>query len=215
MKEVEYKNNSNKQAQLKPMKKTINFVMKTITIIGVTIVIILSTLFLTLKMICSDFSKSAKELFVTTILETGQMKFLASMFVSPEEIKEIINNNSMNDLNIEEDLDLIQVLEADDDINAIELKKVSGNTFAGKMLIIKDPSRVKLATTYPWSEFGSELEVLVNKSGAVAGVNGGLYQSSGNKGGYPLGVVVCEGEIQYNKPVYTGLYLIGFDSNNI
>ncbi len=84
------------------------------------------------------------------------------------------------------------------------------------MLIINDPSQVKLATTYPWTEYGVELEKLVKNSNAVAGVNGGLYYSEGNKGGRPLGVVVSEGKIQHNKPEgYAGLYLIGFDENNI
>ena len=84
------------------------------------------------------------------------------------------------------------------------------------MLIINDPSRVKLATTYPWSEYGVELEKLVNENNAIAGVNGGLYLSTGNKGGQPLGVVVSDGEIQYNSPSgYAGLHLIGFDENNI
>ena len=57
---------------------------------------------------------------------------------------------------------------------------------------------------------------MVENSGAVAGVNGGLYYSYGNKGGKPLGVVVKDGQIQYNEPTgYAGLYIIGFDESNI
>ena len=43
------------------------------------------------------------------------------------------------------------------------------------------------------------VEKLVNDNNAIAGVNGGLYQSDSNKGGHPLGVVVSDGQIQYNK----------------
>ena len=84
------------------------------------------------------------------------------------------------------------------------------------MLIIKDPSQVKIGSTYPWGAYGKELNEIVSDAGAVAGVNGGIYVSEGNKGGSPLGVVVQNGEITYNSPQgLTGLYMIGFDNNNI
>ena len=200
------------------MKKVIGAISKTLITILITIAIILITLLIMIKMICSDISQSAKELFATTMLETGQMKFLASMFLSKEELQELVNKNSVAVMNTEIDTNLIHVEEKDEeiDINGIQIKEISGQTFFAKMLIINDPSRVKLATTYPWKEYGVELEKLVNQNNAVAGVNGGLYLSTGNKGGQPLGVVVANGEIQYNKPAgYAGLHLIGFDESNI
>lgn len=182
------------------------------------------TLWKTLDMFCTGPSQAARELFVTTFLETGQMKFVVSLFLSEEEIKEIVGHNTMPVIDEDVDTSLIEVAadepEADTeesfDVDAIELVEISGRTFFAKMLIINDPSRVKLATTYPWGEFGAELSKLVEDSGAIAGVNGGLYQSDANKGGIPYGIVVCEGEIQYNRPEgWAGLYLIGLDNDNI
>lgn len=200
------------------MKKVIGAISKTLITIAITVAFILVTLLIMIKMICSGISESAKELFATTMLETGQMKFLASMFLSKEELQELVNKNSVAVMNTEVDTNLIHVEEKNEefDINGIEIKEISGQTFFAKMLIINDPSRVKLATTYPWKEYGVELEKLINQSGAIAGVNGGLYLSTGNKGGQPLGVVVANGEIQHNKPAgYAGLHLIGFDESNI
>ena len=199
------------------MKKFLEIALKSIAVILITIIIILITLIITIKMICSGISESAKALFATTMLETGQMKFLATMFLSEKELQELVNRNSVEVMNTEVNIDLINIEEGKEiDKNGIELKEISGNTFFAKMLIINDPSRVKLATTYPWKEYGVELEKLVNQNNAIAGVNGGLYLSTGNKGGQPLGVVVANGEIQYNKPYgYAGLHLIGFDENNI
>ena len=98
----------------------------------------------------------------------------------------------------------------------IEVVEISGRTFFGTLLIIKDPSRVELASTYPWKEEGVPLDKLVNDAGAVAGINGGLYNSTNNSGGKPYGVVVCKGEIQFNEPQqYPGLVLIGFTEDNI
>ena len=83
------------------------------------------------------------------------------------------------------------------------------------MMVINDPSKISLATTYPWGEYGKELGVLTEDAGAIAGVNGGIYYSSGNKGGRPLGVTVSNGEIQDISLGLVGLYLIGFDENNL
>ena len=202
------------------MKKFFGVIGKVLLVVLITVLFVLITLIAMIKMICSGISESAKELFATTMLETGQMKFLASMFLSKEELQDLVDRNSVEVMNTEVDTALITVVgdESDKefDKNGIEIKEISGNTFFAKMLIINDPTRVKLATTYPWKEYGLELEKLVNQTNSIAGVNGGLYLSTGNKGGQPLGVVVANGEIQYNKPSgYAGLHLIGFDENNI
>ena len=58
--------------------------------------------------------------------------------------------------------------------------------------------------------------MLVQENDAVAGINGGLYNSYNNSGGSPYGVVVSHGEIQYNRPQdHVGLVLIGFTEENI
>ena len=69
------------------MNKVIKIFLRTISVILITALIIFLTLLATIKMICSDISVSAKELFTTTILETGQMKFLASVFLSKDAIQ--------------------------------------------------------------------------------------------------------------------------------
>jgi exopolysaccharide biosynthesis protein len=53
------------------------------------------------------------------------------------------------------------------------------------MLIVKDPSRISLATIYPWKDKGVTLDKLVKDNNALAGINAGLYASSNNTGGRP------------------------------
>ena len=169
-------------------------------------------------------------MFVTTILETGQLKFLASWFLSADEIQTIVDQNSMKELNAEVDTNLIQIGGTSGSISVggneenpnaqpqqdIEIVEVAGSTYTGTMMIVKDPSRISLATIYPWRDVGVTLDTLVNSNGAIAGINGGLYDSNNNTGGKPYGVIVSNGEIQYNKPhEWPGLVLIGFDENHI
>ena len=210
---------SKKTNKNKKTPKILTYIGRFLITLFITILVIFTTLLLMLNMFCNGSSQRAKELFVTTLLETGQMKFVVSIFLSEEEITEIVNSNSMGTFDAEVDTSLINTTVATNsnfDIDGVELVEISGSTFYAKMLIINDPSRVRLATTYPWGEYGVELDKLVNNNNALGGVNGGLYQSDSNKGGHPLGVVVCDGEIQYNNPTgYAGLYLIGFDTSNI
>lgn len=208
------------------MKNLFKFLGRFLIVLLITAIFVLITLLITMKLICSDISEGAKELFATTILETGQMKFLAGMYLSNDEIQKLVNRNSVQAMSTEVDTSLIKansenkddknVEEEGFDKNGIKIEEISGNTFFAKMLIIKNPEQVFAGTTYPWSEYGMELEKLVKSNNAIAGVNGGLYYSYGNKGGKPLGVVVSKGQIQFNKPEgYKGLYLIGFDESNI
>ena len=194
--------------------KVVKIVGKTFSFIGITLLIIVLTLILTIYFICHGPSKSAQELFVTTILETGQLKFLANIFMSDEDIQEIVNKNSLKEMDSEVDGNLINV-GGSTDKELIEIYKVSGNNYEGTMMVINDPSKISLATTYPWGEYGKELDKLVTESGAIAGINGGLYYSDANKGGRPLGVTVSNGEIEDMSLGATGLHLIGFDNDNI
>ena len=200
-----------------PIQQIGGFIGKTLATIGITILGIFITLVIMIFLICHGPSEKATELFTTTFLETGQMKFIVSIFLSENRIKDIVSRNSMSEMKAEVNTDLIDTSNVSkNEGKDVELVQISGNTFQAKMLIIKDPSRVKLATTYPWGEYGKELHELVNGANALAGINGGLYVSDSNKGGRPLGIVVCNGQIQFNNPVgYAGLYLIGFDESNI
>ena len=197
------------------MKKVLIIIGKVLSFIGVTLLAFVVAVLLIVFMFCHGPSKSARDMFVTTMLETGQAKFAVRIFLSKSTVKQIVKNNSLKDMDAEVDTSLITIDDTKEK-EAIKIEEAKGGSFRGKMMIISDPSKVFLATTYPWGEYGQELDKLVKNSGAIGGVNGGLYVSTGNKGGYPIGVVVSKGEIQYNNTGgYNGLYLIGLDNNNL
>ena len=196
------------------MKKALSIIGKVFSFLVITLGMVFIALVLTITLICHGPSESAKELFATTILETGQLKFLANVFLSKDELQKIVDKNSLQDMDDEVDKNLINT-EGNKGKELIEIHNVSGDGFEGTMMVVNDPSKISLATTYPWSEYGKELGVIVDEAGAIAGVNGGIYYSSGNKGGRPYGVTVSNGEIQDITLGWSGLYLIGFDENNL
>lgn len=206
-----------------PLVAVGKWALRILAVILTLVVFFAATLFVSMKMICGSTSPSAKQTFVTTLLETGQLKFLVSWFVPSDEVQKIVDSNSMEKINDEVNSDMISIGGFDDDENStseegkdIEVIEISGRTYTANLIKVKDPSRVSLATIYPWKDVGVTLEQLVKDSGAIAAINGGLYNSYNNSGGRPYGVIVCNGEIQHNQPgEWPGLVLIGFTNDNI
>ena len=188
---------------------------------AVTLVLILA---MSLKMMCSDSFPDLQSRLVTTFLETGQFKFVPSLFLSSEKIQAIVNKNSMSEFNEEVDTGLINIggagsinLSAEEkEWGDIEIFEIKGSTYYGTLIYLKDPSRLSVATIYPWRDYGVTLDELVESAGAIGGINGGLYNSYNNSGGTPYGVVVSNGEIQLNEPQsWPGLVLIGLTDEHI
>ena len=94
---------------MKKSKKILKEIGKAFAFVGVTLGVILLTLVLTITLICHGPSESAKELFATTILETGQLKFLANIFLSKGELERIVSKNSLGEMKAEVDTGLIEV----------------------------------------------------------------------------------------------------------
>ncbi|MCR5823362.1 MAG: phosphodiester glycosidase family protein [Lachnospiraceae bacterium] len=78
--------------------------------LGTTLAGILLVLVLSMNVICNGGSSTAREIFVSTILETGALKFLASWYLTSDEISDIVNKNSMEAFSEEVDPNLITVV---------------------------------------------------------------------------------------------------------
>ncbi len=185
----------------------------------VTIIGIVAILAVVINTICHGPSAEAKNLFVKTMLETGQMKWVVGLFMSTDEVNEIMAQNSMKEFTVKQDTGLINIGGGEEDppfdINEIKVEKIEGDNFSATMMIVNDPSRVFVGTTYPWSKYGQELDKIVNNYGATAGINGGLYYSAANEGGRPYGPVVSQGQIQNMSNLgMAGLVLIGMSEDN-
>lgn len=212
-------------------KKVIKTVGKVFLFIITFVVILAITLFIMMKIFCLG-SVSTRNTFITTVLETGQLKFLASMCLSEEEIAEVVAQNSLKDMesaDVNEGMITIPQFsdstadsgsssaeQADD----IEIIDIPGLSYKATLMIVKDPSRVSLAAINTdidvWPAKGLTLEEIVKNEGAIGAINGGLYNSANNSGGCPYGVCVSNGVIVRNHPQdFPGLVLIGLTDNNI
>ena len=209
----------------KKKKKTSGGIIagRVVLVLLTTVIAVLLALVVIVGSIVRGPSPAARDTFVTTVLESGNLKFLAHVFLSDDEISEIVSRTSMGQMDTDIDQDLINTegeVEGDFDENGIQIETINGNNYFATLMIVKDPSKVRVGTTYNgyWGEYGMNLDDLVVHSGGIAGINGGIYAADLNKGGSPYGVCVSNGHIQYNDPSgypYAGIYMIGLDNKNI
>lgn len=167
-------------------------------------------------------SEQIRNLFVTSVRETSAAGFLANIFLTDQEIEEIVEANVVEVGEISTDTQLFSFTEkpggADEESADIEIIDVSGALYKGKIMIIKDPSRVKvgICDEFDNNKAGLTLLEIIDKYDAIAGVNGGRYNDENGfgKGGQPEGIVFSEGELVYGELDKT-YDIYGFDTNNV
>ena len=189
-------------------------------------------------------SEEARRLFVLSTNETSALKFLPHWYLSDEKVDAILNPPSTESEDPseeqtvfvelpyeegspqaeEEAADPGQVVITDppsgeDGDEWFELVDIKGSTFKGKLMIIRDPSKVVVGTldNYGAAYHGLYLYEFIEKYNAIGGTNaGGFYDPNGTgNGGIPDGLVMRDGAIAYGS---AGTYynnVIGFDAQGI
>jgi len=226
-------------------KKKVLKVTGRIIVITLTVLILLvATLYGVMWILVNGPSPTARRLFVLSVKETSAGGFLADIYLSNEEIDKILNGDSSGLSNDTTDTSLIQIPHKDGEDNVIgeggsittpgnsgasspedndasdgiEVIDIKGSTYNGKLMLVKDPTRVFVGIPGEYGEGHSGLSVanMIKKYGAVAGTNaGGFYDPNGTgTGGIPEGIVIYEGELKWGSPGST-YNLAGIDKNGI
>ena len=186
--------------------------MKALKIIGRILLVI----FVTLIILCAGAvgviyilekgpSETAKVLFVRSVNETSRIGFLSRIFLSKEEVDEILTSTDMRPIDEGEttDSDLIVIDEVTDEVDVIDVK---GETFKGKLMIVHDPSKVFCGVIPEFGLFqGMDVADMIdvytrNGYDIIGGVNGGDFIDNGTNNSFtaqPLGAVISEGKIVF------------------
>ena len=185
-----------------------------------TLAILFVGLYGALKLAVDGPSDHFRQIFITSLMESSAGPIAARMVLTDAQINEILSNNKTIEFDHITDPDLVSVMREeaaaaaeaarqagieaetnlDPDGDGIELHEISGPMYHGALLIVYDPSRVICATidNYTHSGAGMTLEQLIEKYGAVAGINGGQYEDESGLGigGWPVGVVMSQGVLR-------------------
>ncbi|MDR2909231.1 MAG: phosphodiester glycosidase family protein [Oscillospiraceae bacterium] len=171
------------------------------------------------RIFCLGPSVAARDLFVVSCEETSALKFVPRLFLSQEEIEAVFLRNSVaaSDEVTSRGLTFEEPAAGDSAQPDIALHDISGETYKGKLMVIKDPSRVKLATIPAFGEeaSGRRIEDFVADSAAVAGINAGGFEDENGvgTGGQPVGLIIQGGVLRCGSAA--GSYdVVGFDSDD-
>ncbi|MPQ45111.1 phosphodiester glycosidase family protein [Clostridium tarantellae] len=130
-------------------------------------------------------------------------QYLATAFLSNEKIKEILSQNKVEDIKQDTKNSKITLPKKHND--KIELFEVKGKKFNGYMLVVSDPTRVKIGYTSKLNKEGQTTSQIAKQSNAIAAINGGGFTDksatstwTGN-GGTPIGVIMTNGKKIFNS----------------
>ncbi|MDR3271823.1 MAG: phosphodiester glycosidase family protein [Peptococcaceae bacterium] len=147
---------------------------------------------------------------------TSRHPQVVQFFLSEEQISNIMHayDYRNNGNNFVDKSDSFQDTGEGITIEDIEGKNYYGLTYKGKVMLIKDPTRIKVAVTSQLGITGERLTDIVAHNQAIAGINaGGFYDPAGKgNGAYPDGIAVHNGEIIHNSDGDKAQDMIAFDA---
>lgn len=196
-------------------------VLSLLTVLGVVLFTLLSMGMVAFR----GPSQTFGDILTVTMLETSALKFIPHIYYSNATVDAIVARNSIVAPTEDTDTSLITIDtgvgedgQTAEDYKDIEVFEVSGNTFKGFMMVVRDPSRVSVGVCRKnfSKEPGLQLVEIAEKYNAVAAVNGGAFSDDGGmgNGGKPMGLVISEGEILFTKSGGDENVTVGFTEDD-
>ncbi|MDR3543689.1 MAG: phosphodiester glycosidase family protein [Desulfosporosinus sp.] len=142
---------------------------------------------------------------------TSRHPQVVKAFLSQAEIDRIMNLNNSQGISTSQTIGRTKVMA--DAGSGITIEDIQGPSFKGKVMLIKDPKRVKVAVTKEIGVTGERVSDLVKDMGAVAGINaGGFYDPNGKgNGAFPDGLTVHDGKLVHNNVGDKAVNIVGFN----
>lgn len=227
--------------ELRGIAKKVGKLASRILIIAlVTLLLTAAGLYAAMFIMVKGPSPTVGKLFILSLKETSAGGFIADWFMSEEEINALLSEKAEEEAE-EINASLIKLPERKDEpddtvspgvetgdedgsgeqnerLEGIEVHDVSGGTYNGKMIVVRDPTRVFVGTpdSYGEDSNGLSLSNMIKKYDAIGGTNaGGFVDPNGTgTGGIPEGIVIGDGELLWGEPRAT-YSLAGLDKNGL
>lgn len=191
----------------------------------VTLALLLVTLLGVIWVLEKGPSPTVTEKFCRSMRETSAIRWIPNIFLSEEEVAAFKSESTENDETETVNTSLIHIAPAQTETetesdDGVELISITHGTAKGKLLIVRDPSRIVLGVSS--AEFdakipGMQLTALVEKYGGVAGTNAGGFNDENGRGngGVPQGLVISGGALLHTGKDNETYNVVGFDADHI
>lgn len=157
---------------------------------------------------------------VGTAMESGTHRYLATWFLSDEEINKIIHGS---DGSSSEPVQQVAktVSQGTNYSGNYQIDRITNSNYSGYMLIIDNPLRVHVGYTKYIKQHGELTSDMAKDHGAIAAINGGGFFDMGGStayagnGAYPTKFVISGGQVIYQDDNFTDnekTQVIGMDS---
>ncbi|MBQ9976227.1 MAG: phosphodiester glycosidase family protein [Clostridia bacterium] len=191
------------------------------------VVLLIIALYLSLYVVLNGECEPLRERLVLSATQASATKWLPSLFIPQEEVDGIVAKSlevTTDTLSLEEYLAsqvTEETAEAEDKwskaIDGMLYEKVTGPTFTGYVLLIRDPSRVYVGVStdnFASSVAGIRIFDMAKKDDAIAVVNAGEFEDQGGQGtgARPMGLTYSNGKCVWDDGLKRTF--IGFDSDN-
>ena len=191
----------------------------------VTLALLLITLLGVIWVLEKGPSPTVTEKFCRSMRETSAIRWIPNIFLSEEEVAAFKSESTESDETETVNTSLIHIAPAQTETetesdDGVELISITHGTAKGKLLIVRNPSRIVLGVSS--AEFdakipGMQLTALVEKYGGVAGTNAGGFNDENGRGngGVPQGLVISGGALLHTGKDNETYNVVGFDADHI
>ena len=213
-------------------RTVLRILLRTILTVVVIAGLLVGGMWLILNQLFNGPSPAARDVLTMSLLEASGTKWLPGLFLGDELVEQIKNGGTelfVEDVPdtapIEINTDTSLTANADewkDYPDGIRIENVSGDTYNAYVMIVRDPSRVYLATSsanFSMSVPGSRITEQIEKEKAVAAVNAGAFFDNGTSspsvGSVPEGLVISGGKVVWNSGSAPEEGFVGFNKDNV
>ena len=225
---------SRRSSKQKPslVQTLLRVVLRTLLCVVVVAGLLFGGLCLVLNQVLNGPSPAARDVLTMSLLEASGTKWVPGLFLGDEMVEQIKNGGtdlfveeSPNEQPIQINTDTSLTANADewkDYPDGIRIEEVHGDTYNAYVMIVRDPSRVYLATSSPqfsMSVPGTRITEQIEKEGAVAAVNAGAFFDNGTSspsvGSVPEGLVISDSKVVWNSGKAPEEGFVGFNQDNV
>ena len=206
-------------------------VRRTLLVFFSVVLGLLVCLILVMNLIFNGPSASARDRLTMSLRESSGMKWCPALFLGEEKVAEIekasnfelpdeLSDSSKVNIDLSSSISgSDRWAEAED---GILLDYVSGDTYNAYVMMIRDPSRVYLATStenFSMDIPGTRITDQMKTEKAVAAINAGAFWDNGKAssqvGSVPEGLVISEGKVRWKSGSAPEEGFVGFNKDNI
>lgn len=187
-----------------PVKKLTvkNVINRSLITFGTTILLIIVTAFSAGMVVAHGPSKTMRDMLVLSAMQASATKWVPYLFLHKDTVKEIVDNShkiSTDSIDVDEYISEGDEDEWADAKNGTKLIFLQKPNFKGYLLLVKDPSRVKVGVSsenFASATAGKRIFDFAEKYNALAVINAGEFADAGGQGtgAQPFGLTYSFGK---------------------